>query len=289
MVTRPVRAAAFAALAVAAGLIALPACDKKKAKSTDSTPPPPANTDNPRGDNPRGGPPGGTQPQGEPGMPTPPPAGPHLTHGIFSAGRDSTQNLKQIGLAFHNYHDTNNGLPTNYTDANGKPTLSWRVALLPFLDQDNLFKQFKTTEPWDSEHNKRFLSQMPKIYAPPGVWTESHTYYRSFTGAGSVMEPRKQAGAPGAMPRGLSFVNITDGTANTIVVAEAFEPVIWTKPDDLPNAPGKPPKLGGGIYGDGFHALFADGAVRRIQSNKVDAKTLSNLIQTNDGNIVNID
>src|SRR5207249_2796575 len=76
----------------------------------------------------------------------------------------SQNNLKQIGLAMHNYHDTYRHFPPQaLTDKNGKPLLSWRVAVLPFIEQDNLYRQFKLDEPWDSEHNRKLLERMPKL------------------------------------------------------------------------------------------------------------------------------
>src|SRR5258708_1665192 len=76
---------------------------------------------------------------------------------IFTAGkiRSLTQNnLKQIGLAVHNYASTyQDKIPQNVLDKNGKAILSWRVLLLPYLEQNELYKQFKMDEPWDSENN----------------------------------------------------------------------------------------------------------------------------------------
>ncbi len=84
-----------------------------------------------------------------------------------AASRTQSQNnLKQIGLAMHNYHATNNMLPPHATyDKNGKPLLSWRVFILPYIEQQDLYKQFHLDEPWDSEHNKKLLAKMPVIYA----------------------------------------------------------------------------------------------------------------------------
>src|SRR5262245_822885 len=99
----------------------------------------------------------------------------------------SANNLKQIMLAFHNYHDLYNGMPSAaICDKNGKPLLSWRVAILPLIEQDNLYKQFKLDEPWDSEHNKKLIPMMPKIYAVPNVSKpgDTDTYYRVFYGNG---------------------------------------------------------------------------------------------------------
>ena len=60
-------------------------------------------------------------------------------------------NLKQIGLAMHNFHDSYGGFPAAYsTDKNGKPLLSWRVHILPFVEGQALYRQFKLDEPWDS-------------------------------------------------------------------------------------------------------------------------------------------
>ncbi|MCL4191413.1 MAG: DUF1559 domain-containing protein, partial [Thermoguttaceae bacterium] len=77
----------------------------------------------------------------------------------------SMNNLKQIGLAMHNYYDSYRTLPAqaNY-DPQGKPLLSWRVQLLPFLEQQALYAQFHQDEPWDSAHNKTLIDKMPPVY-----------------------------------------------------------------------------------------------------------------------------
>src|ERR1700731_3796855 len=79
-----------------------------------------------------------------------------------------TNNLKQIGLAFHNYHSANNAFPrAAITDKQGKPVLSWRVAILPYIEQQELYKKFKRDEPWDSPHNKALLKEVPTTYVCP--------------------------------------------------------------------------------------------------------------------------
>jgi len=88
------------------------------------------------------------------------------------AGRgQSNNNLKQIAIAFHQYHDTYKSLPLHaiYSKDGKTPLLSWRVAILPFIEQDALYKQFKLDEPWDSEHNKKLIPLMPRIYMPVGL------------------------------------------------------------------------------------------------------------------------
>src|SRR5262249_18506863 len=123
----------------------------------------------------------------------------------------SQNNLKQIALAMHSYHDTNGAFATNVYDKNGKPMLSWRVMILPYIEQDNLFKQFHLDEPWDSEHNKKLLDQMPRTYMVEEDNAKKHlTRYLGFAGKGAFFD-----GATG-----IKFANITDGTSNTIMVVE---------------------------------------------------------------------
>src|SRR5829696_8812925 len=78
----------------------------------------------------------------------------------------TANNLRFIGLAFHNYHDVNGALPSNLKTKDGKPGLIWRVAILPYIQEDELYKQFKLNEPWDSEHNAKLIDRMPKWYTP---------------------------------------------------------------------------------------------------------------------------
>ncbi|HEY8504462.1 MAG TPA: DUF1559 domain-containing protein, partial [Gemmataceae bacterium] len=196
----------------------------------------------------------------------------------------SANNLKQIALAMHNHESVYMHFPpAAIVDRRGKPLLSWRVTILPFIGQENLYKRFKLDEPWDSEHNKKLIPLMPQIYRHPhALWAEPGvTYYRVFVG-----NPAPQKGmqfrTPLDMIRGSSFAQITDGTSNTILVAEAAEAVPWTKPDELVCEPGKPlPKLGG-IFPNGFNAAFCDGSVRFI-SESIPERTLRLLIAANDG------
>ena len=103
----------------------------------------------------------------------------------------SQNNLKQIGLAFHNHNDTFNRLPADIKDKDGGALLSWRVAILPFIEEDNLYKQFKLDEPWDSDNNKKLIAQMPKLFAPVRVKAkEGETFYQVFTGENALFGGR---------------------------------------------------------------------------------------------------
>src|SRR5262249_35253653 len=142
----------------------------------------------------------------------------------------SANNMKQILLAFHNYASNYDKLPAAaICDPNGKPLLSWRVAILPYIEQQNLYQQFKLDEPWDSEHNKKLIPRMPKIYALPNVTKEGEftTHYLAFVGNGAGMELKKS----------LRFQDFTDGTSNTFMIVEASDPVCGRSPRIWPTTP----------------------------------------------------
>jgi prepilin-type processing-associated H-X9-DG protein len=193
--------------------------------------------------------------------------------GIAKARMTSQNNLKQIALAMHNYHDSFAALPAvAIYSKDGKPLLSWRVAILPFIEQDNLYKQFHLDEPWDSEHNKKLLAQMPKTYGPQG----DKTHYRVFHGKGAAFEGKK----------GLKFSSFTDGTSNTILVVEAVDPVEWTKPEEFEySVEAALPKLGGKPFENGFNAAFADGSVRMMPI-KVKEELMRAVITRNGGETI---
>src|SRR5262249_51620003 len=132
----------------------------------------------------------------------------------------------------------------------------WRVAILPYVEQEGLYRQFKLDEPWDSPANKPLLGQMPRAVANPGGPPNSDTTrYPVFGGGGAPVQRHNMVGLPGSVP---------DGTANTILVAETTDAVPWTKPDEVEYDPGRPlPALG--PPGESFFILLmADGSVRRL-------------------------
>ncbi len=170
-----------------------------------------------------------------------------------------TNNLKQILLAFHNHISANNAFPKDYTDKDGKPLLSWRVAILPYLEQGDLFNKFKLDEPWDSPTNKPLLKEMPQVFlCPDRTKAEPFTTtYRGFTGPLAIFDDN----------RSITLVDVTDGTSNTIAVTESKDAFPWTKPDDLPFDPQAAPSLfgAGSPHPGGFNCGFADGSVRFIK------------------------
>jgi hypothetical protein len=191
----------------------------------------------------------------------------------FSGGSNRTRsinNLKNIALAIHNFHDANKSLPSPSMPhpQTGKPLLSWRVAILPYLDEVELYNQIKKDEPWDSPHNRQFWNKMPKAFQLPGKPADDKTYYQVFAGPGSAFPNTKRPGPPFTMKSGLTLVGITDGSSNTIFIVEAANAVNWMKPEDIsfqasPN--GFPLTALGNHWGDNtFHAAMGDATVRRF-------------------------
>jgi hypothetical protein len=209
-----------------------------------------------------------------------------------AAARSATMNnLRQIGIAIHNCNDQVGWMPISGTDKLGLPLrdakqtpgLSWRVAILPYIEQENLFQQFKHDEPWDSPHNKALISRMPKIFQSPSSPNKNpgETHYQMFVG-------------PKALQPGLSIQRISsmDGVSNTIGVIEVADPVIWTKPDDIAVPGDKAPsdllQKARGLYRGGVCAMFLDGSVRFIPTTNLTAETLWALITPSGGEVVNV-
>jgi len=160
-------------------------------------------------------------------------------------------NLRLIARAMLKYENDKGRYPSAaICNKEGKPLLSWRVAILPYLGQKKLYGRFKLNEPWDSASNRKLLPLMPKTYVLSGKAknANSMTYYCVFVGDQAPFDKSK----------GLSIPEVGDGVSDTLLVVEAAEPVPWTKPEDLKYEPDKAlPKLGS--RGDGsFSAVFMD-------------------------------
>ena len=197
----------------------------------------------------------------------------------------SNGKLKRIGLAMHSFHDTYKRFPpasarTSKTrqPKEDYPPHSWRVALLPFVEQADLHDQYRFDEPWDSPENLKILEKMPAVYRhPKDPFETTDTCYFALTGPGTVFSGEE----------GTRIVDIRDGTSNTLMIVEAKRAVPWTKPEDIPYDPAQPmPELGGHFKG-GFNTAFCDGAVRFI-ADSIDEKILRGLISRSGGESVSV-
>ncbi len=192
----------------------------------------------------------------------------------------SMNNMKQLGLGLMNYHDAMNAFPAAAAGQKPKqPPVSWRVLVLPYVEQDALYKQYHFDEPWDSENNKKLIPLMPKVFSGPGSKkaAEGKTNYLAVVGDAYAL----------AADKGRRLPEITDGTSNTILLVEASDEkaVPWTKPDDFTPDKKKPSAGLVGLRRGSFLALAADGACHVVPGD-VDAATLTALFTRAGGEAV---
>ena len=149
----------------------------------------------------------------------------------------SASHLKGLGLAFHNYHDwhqyhgnLDTFLPAYSTDADGKPLHSWRVLILPFIEQQELYDKIRLDEPWDSEYNSQFHNKMPRFYhcisRPAEELTKGLTPYQMVIGPDTISNG----------PNSTKPSDITRDKGDTLLFVEASVSVPWMKPVDLPQS-----------------------------------------------------
>jgi prepilin-type processing-associated H-X9-DG protein len=195
-----------------------------------------------------------------------------------------TNDLRQIGIALLNYHDTYRTFPPAYVaDADGKPMHSWRVLILPFLEQDLLYKQYDFREPWDGPNNARLAEKMPSVFRCPSDPGDAPiTTYLAVVGP--------QTAWPGA--DGVRIRAIRDGTSNTLLVVENADAGInWMEPRDLTfdeAARGINPASKPGIsshHPGGVNAVFCDSHVQYL-SNDVPPDKVQALLTINGGEVI---
>jgi hypothetical protein len=209
-----------------------------------------------------------------------------------AANAESLSNLKAIAVAFHAYDEKHKRLPPAVVFSPDKrPLYSWRVLLLPHLGHGDLYAQFRLDEPWDSPHNIQFVRRMPSVYAHPHGDDNGAglTHYQVFTFAGKDDGTGRPifrsdpfglqalpVGQPGRLMGSSHYrvLQIPDGASSTILVAEAAEPVPWTKPEDLVYLPNGPLPRFAGLIGGRCNVVLADGITRNIDPRTISEETL---------------
>ncbi len=206
--------------------------------------------------------------------------GPILASRQAAKRMQCTNNLKMLGLAAHNYHDANGVWPPPYSvDAAGKPLHSWRVLVLPYLEESALYEAIRKDEPWDSEYNKQFHDKMPVVLRCPECKVgdaKSGSSYCMVVGEETFGQPPK----PDA--KKFTIARITDGTSNTIMFVERREPVNWMEPVDIPQEVAyeginKSYEGISSFHNGGVNCTFCDGSVRFLDDT-IDLKTLKALL-----------
>ena len=175
--------------------------------------------------------------------------------------QQTMNNLRQIGLAIMSHASQKGSYPTASINArDGRPLLSWRVAVLPLLDENALYRQFRLNEPWDSEHNRKLIDRMPKVFASPGSdLGPGFSNYLAVAGTDTVLAMAK---------RGTRMADVRDGTSKTLMLVEVDDThaVEWTRPAEYEWDVDDPLYGLGGIWPGQFFGVFADGRVSRLDT-----------------------
>ncbi len=181
-------------------------------------------------------------------------------------------NARDIALALLNYETARGEFPpANVCDENGRPLYSWRVLVLPYLEQNAMYNNFHRDEPWDSPHNLQFLKHCPRIFhcpATPLNPKQGETSYAMIVGPDTISSG----------PKSISVNDITKPQESMILIVETNRKIPWTAPGDIPleslrygllkptaeneNVPGIAARHNGGSV-----AAFADGSVRYLDPN----------------------
>lgn len=139
--------------------------------------------------------------------------------------KQSGRALKILSIAMNEYASVNDSFPASANlSKDGRPLLSWRVHVLPFLGYQDLYKQFRLNEPWDSEHNRKLIPRMPTVYQNPSRRSDYMTSYLVPVGDGTMFENIR---------RGVRKADVEGDRSSTLLLVEADHAVVWTRPQDL--------------------------------------------------------
>lgn len=208
------------------------------------------------------------------------------------------QKVKNLSFAMHSYHDRSGSFPAMAAvrDPDGKPLLSWRVALLPYLEAGggDLWRRFKLDEPWDSPHNLDLVKEMPDVFCNPGrpdLNRQGFTVYQVPVGPRTIFPVAPDAElvqkGEATLAKGLAFRDVTDGTSNTLVIVEVApeHAVPWTKPADWQVDEADPLAMLRQQGRSSFAAARADGSVKPVPIEVPPAELLKALTRNGEENL----
>ncbi|MBW3598772.1 MAG: DUF1559 domain-containing protein, partial [Planctomycetes bacterium] len=193
-------------------------------------------------------------------------------------------NLKQIAIAMHNYHDTYKTFPAAYVpDENGQPMHSWRMSILPFIESQPIYDQYDFNEPWDGPNNSQLAAMYPTmpVYRCPADSESApdSTSYMVITAPDGIFEGGEWT----------QMGEVTDGTSNTLLVVEVVGATShWMAPVDLDvnalNAMINSVRDGTGLASGhgGVNIALADGSVYTL-TESTDLETLRRLVTKSGG------
>src|SRR5690606_11232700 len=190
-----------------------------------------------------------------------------------------------IGIAMQNFHDSYRKLPgsSNVREGGLRPSsgefhpFSWRVAILPFVENNELFEAYRFDQPWDGPDNLKLLERMPEVYRSPFASAEfvevpqGHTLYQGLVGPQTALGPSD----------GEVFQTFTDGTSKTLLIVESLAAVPWTKPEDLPYQSAEDARRIQPLLGQPLSFVTADATPHFMDP--VDYDRLTKLITRNGG------
>ena len=193
-----------------------------------------------------------------------------------AARTNDGNNLKEMALGYHAYHDTYGNIPVGVANPGNQLNrqLSSRVVILPYIEQENIFSQFQLSEAWDSPTNRPLgdLRIDTFVSATDGP-DETRTRYLGFTGPGTMFDPSA---------RSIRLTEVTDGTSNTILLVKSNDLVIYSRPKEIPYTPGMPIKPTLQFQNGTTPIMMADGSLKMV-SDSVSEVVLQAAVTRNGG------
>lgn len=169
---------------------------------------------------------------------------------------EGMNNMRQLGLALLNYESAHGELPKATMTHESGNEYSWRIAILPFMEENEMYERYRFDEPWNSKHNREVTSEIPAAFKHPSNESLTNTNYFAVTGPGTLFPPEG----------GITFENVSDGTSRTVMLVEAVRDVHWAKPGGIPFTEALDPEKLGGFTEGVIYMNMMDGSVRSVSN-----------------------